>query len=99
MTEIMDLINAIGGWEIMVRAGAVVALSSLILAAFKKPNGFIKRAAGFVSAAIIAVIWTGWGEDIGKEVIKNWFAGTVMWSIVLKPMLNKLIESWKPSGL
>jgi len=102
MTEtIMDLVNALGGWEIMVRAGAVVALASLIrsgIALYKEPNAFIKRAVGFISAAIIALIWTGWGDDIGKEVVKNWFAGTILWSIALKPMLNKLIESWKPTG-
>ena len=94
----MDLLNALGGWEIMVRAGAVVALSSLILAAFKKPNAFVKRGAGFVAAAIIALLWVGPCEEFGRELIKNWFAGTILWSIALKPMLNKLTESWKPTG-
>ena len=99
MTEIMELLNVLGGWEIMVRAGAIVAMSSMILALFKNPNAFIKRAVGFVSAAIVALILVGYGPDLGKEVIKNWFASTVLWSILLKPMLTKLIESWKPSGL
>ncbi len=96
----MDLVNALGGWEIMVRAGAVVALASLIrsgVALKMTPNAFVKRGIGFISAFIIALIWTG-GEDLGREAIKNWFAGTVLWSIVLKPMLNKLIEQWKPTG-
>jgi len=99
MTEtLMDLVNALGGWEIMVRAGAVVALSSLILAAFKNPSAFIKRGTGFIAAAIVALLWVGPGEQFGREVVKNWFAGTVLWSIALKPMITKLIESWKPSG-
>lgn len=99
MTEtMMDLVNALGGLEIMIRAGAVVALSSLILSAIKKPNAFIKRGVGFVSAAIIALIWSGVGEGFGRELIMNWFAGTILWSIALKPMINKMIESWRPSG-
>jgi hypothetical protein len=99
MTDLlMDLINALGGWEIMVRAGAVVALSSLILAAFKHPNAFVKRGTGFVSAAVIALLWVGPGEQFGRELVKNWFAGTILWSIALKPMINKAIESWRPSG-
>lgn len=102
MTEtIMDLINALGGWEIMIRAGAVVALASLIRSGVTlkwKLNAFTKRGIGFVAAFMVALIWTGWGNDLGREVIKNWFAGTVLWSIALKPMLQKLIESWKPTG-
>ena len=98
MTEnIMDLINALGGVDIMVRAGAVVALASLIrsgVALKWKLNAFTKRGIGFVAAAIIALLWVGTGDDFGREVIKNWFAGTVLWSIVLKPMLIK----WMPTG-
>jgi len=98
MTDmLMDLINALGGWEIMVRAGAVVALSSLILAAFKEPNAFVKRGAGFISAAIVALLWSGAGEQFGRELIKNWFAGTILWSIALKPMITKMMETWKPT--
>ena len=95
---LMDLINALGGWEIMVRAGAVVALSSLILAAFKNPSAFVKRGTGFVSAAIVALLWVGPGEQFGKELVKNWFAGTVLWNLALKPMVTKMIETWKPNG-
>ena len=103
MTEnIMDLINSLGGWEVMVRAGSVVALASLIrsgfVAAGKKPNAFIKRGIGFIAAAIISLLWVGYSDDLGREIIKNWFAGTVLWSIALKPMINKLMESWKPTG-
>ena len=95
---LMDLINALGGWEIMVRAGAVVALTSLILAAFKTPCAFVKRGVGFISAAIVALLWVGVGEDFGRELVKNWFAGTILWGIALKPAINKMVEAWKPGA-
>ena len=93
------LIEAMGGFGIITKGAGVASLAFLILsgleAAGRKPNAFVKRAVAFISAAIVALIWTGTGEAFGRELFYDWFAGTILWAIVLKPMLVKISESWK----
>jgi hypothetical protein len=103
MTELtlMSLIEALGGWDIVVRAAASVALTGLIQAGIKTAgkdlNPFLKRGTGFIGAAVVALLWSG-TADLSREVLVNWFCSTVLWNVALKPMVFKFGEGWRPSG-
>lgn len=99
---LLSLLEAMGGWVVVIKVGAVVAFVSMFRSGYKslknkEPNGFVKRGLSFVASAVVAFLWTG-TEEIGHHTVTLFFCSTILWNVAIKPMLNKLGENWKTSG-
>ena len=91
---LVAMLEAMGGWDIVYRMGAAVAVSKLIIEGIKAGskkdmNSFIKISAALISSAIVSLAWGGDAGVWGRNTLVTFFMATFVWRDVLKPLLKK----------
>lgn len=90
---LIAMLDAMGGWDIVYRMGAAVAVAKLLIEGMglvqKDLNAFLKISAAFIASAIVSLAWGGdWGIW-ARNMLVTFFMATFVWRDVIKRLIRK----------